>query len=100
MAKQQQPKKAGDPAAGTSAKKEPKAAAKPKTAVKEVKVEKDNKDPRPLSQGQTFLFIRNGEDVYYTKSVADVMLTRDPGSIVIPKGSPYVPPKGLDCDGC
>lgn len=93
-----------------AAKRKPAAKAKPappapakepeQTPIKAVKVEEKKDDPRPLKKGDTFLFIKDGIDVYYTRSVANTLLIRNSSSLVIPKGSEYVPPQGSKCDGC
>ncbi len=70
------------------------------TPIKTVKVEEVKQDPRPLKKGDTFLFIKDGRDVYYTRAVANVIFQRNSASMVIPKGSAYIPPKGSKCDGC
>jgi ribosomal protein S4E len=70
------------------------------TPIKVVKVEEVKIEPRPLKKGDTFLFIKDGMDVYYTRSTANVIFQRNSASMVIPKGSQYIPPKGSKCDGC
>lgn len=70
------------------------------TPIKTVKVEEVKQDPRPLRKGDTYLFIKDGRDVYYTAGVANVIFQRNSASVVIPKGSKYIPPKGSKCDGC
>ena len=70
------------------------------TPIKSVKVKEVKEDPRPLRKGDTFLFVKDGQDVYYTRSTANVVFQRNSASMVIPKGSDYIPPKGSKCDGC
>ena len=70
------------------------------TPIKSVKVKEVKEDPRPLRKGDTFLFIKDGNDVYYTRSTANVIFQRNSASMVIPKGSDYIPPKGSKCEGC
>jgi len=70
------------------------------TPIKVVKIEKEEIDPRPLKKGDTFLVVKGGRDVYYTRSTLDVLLQRNAESVVIPKGSGYIAPKGTKCDGC
>lgn len=70
------------------------------TPMKSVKVEVVKTDPRPLRKGDEFLFIKDGRDVYYTRSTANVIFQRNSNSMVIPKGSEYIPPKGSKCQGC
>ena len=70
------------------------------TPIKSVKVEEVKESLRPLRKGDTFLFIKDGRDVYYTPSTANVIFQRNSASMVIPKGSDYIPPKGSKCDGC
>ena len=54
----------------------------------------------PLKKGDTFLFLKDGNYVYYTRATANVLFTRNAASIEIPKGSKYTPPKGSKCKGC
>lgn len=54
----------------------------------------------PLKKGDTFLFIKDGNYVYFTRSTANVLFTRNAADIEIPKGSKYTPPKGSKCKGC
>ena len=75
-------------------------ATKQVTPVKEVKLKESKIDPRPKRKGDTFLFIKDGNDVYLTRAVANVLFQRNTSSVVIPKGSEYIPPKGSKCDGC
>lgn len=70
------------------------------TPIKSVKVKEVKENPRPLRKGDTFLFVKDGQDVYYTRSTANVVFQRNSASMVIPKGSDYIPPKGSKCDGC
>lgn len=70
------------------------------TPIKSVKVKEVKEDPRPLRKGDTFLFVKDGYDVYYTRSTANVIFQRNSASMVIPKGSDYIPPKGSKCEGC
>lgn len=86
-------KKAVKPTVGDPATKEP-------TPVKVVKVKEIKLEPRPLKKGDTFLFIKDGRDVYYTRPTANVVFMRGVAEMVIPKGSEYIPPKGSKCDGC
>lgn len=73
---------------------------KEQTEIQSVKVEEKKKDLLPLKRGDEFLFIKNGEPVYYTRSAARVLFMRNTASLVIPKGSEFVPPQGSKCDGC
>lgn len=75
-------------------------AKKETTPIKLVKIKEEKVDPRPLKKGDSFLVIKDGRDVYYTRSTLDVLLQRNAASVVIPKGSQYTPPKGTKCDGC
>lgn len=70
------------------------------TPIVKVKVEELKQDPQPLKKGDTFLFIKDGRPVYYTRAVANVEFQRNSASMVIPKKSPYIPPVGSKCDGC
>lgn len=70
------------------------------TPLKSVKVEETKEDPNPLKKGDTFLFIKDGRDVYYTRSTANVIFQRNSALMEIPKGSDYIPPKGSKCEGC
>ena len=70
------------------------------TPVKTVKVKEIVKEISPLKKGDSFLFIKDGNEVYYTRSTANVVFQRNSASMVIPKGSAYIPPKGSKCDGC
>ena len=70
------------------------------TPMVSVKVDDKFHEDWPLKRGDTFLFIKDGEKVYLTRSVAHVLLIRNSASVVIPKGSEFVPPKGTSCDGC
>jgi hypothetical protein len=58
------------------------------------------KEEWPLRKGDSFLFIKNGKNVYYPRSTANVLFQRNTAEIEIPKGSEYVPPKGSQCKGC
>ena len=58
---------------------------KEQTPIKSVKVEKVKVEPRPLKKGDTFLFVKDGMDVYYTRTVANVIFIRNSASMVIPK---------------
>ena len=70
------------------------------TTVKTVKVKEVVKELSPLKKGDSFLFIKDGNEVYYTRSTANVVFQRNSASMVIPLGSAYIPPKGSKCDGC
>lgn len=75
-----------------------------KVATKVTKVATKSKsiseEEWPLKKGDTFLFIKNGNYVYYTRSTANVLFARSEAEIEIPKGSKYTPPKGSKCKGC
>lgn len=88
------PKKAVEPQGDKAAKNEP------VTEVTTVKVKEVKKEPLPLKKGDSFLFIKNGRPVYYTRSTANVIFQRNTASMEIPKGSEYIPPEGSKCEGC
>lgn len=75
-----------------------------KVATKVTKVTTNPNSPIdeewPLKKGDTFLFVKDGNYVYYTRSTANVLFTRGEAEIEIPKGSKYTPPKGSKCKGC
>ena len=83
----------------------PKEKADTKTATK-TKVTKVATKPKPteeewpLKKGDTFLFLKDGNYVYYTRATANVLFARNAAEIEIPKGSQYTPPKGSKCKGC
>ena len=89
------PEKAAEPQGDKVAKQE-----KVQTRMKSVKVKDEVIEQRPLKKGDQFLFIKDGEDVYYTRAVANVVFQRNSASMEIPKGSEYIPPKGSKCKGC
>ena len=70
------------------------------TPLRSVKVQEVKEEPRPLKRGDTFLLIKEGNDVYYTRTTANVIFQRNSASMIIPKGSEYIPPKGSKCEGC
>ena len=57
-------------------------------------------DELELKKGDTFLFMKDGNPVYYTRSTANVLFARGEATIESPKGSGYTPPKGSKCKGC
>ena len=74
-----------------------------KVATKVTKVTpkpKPAEEEWPLKKGDTFLFLKDGNYVYYTRATANVLFTRNAADIEIPKGSQYTPPKGSKCKGC
>ena len=89
-------KKAGKPAK----KSEPTKVRTVKAKEEDVNVRSAKDEPKPLKKGDAFLFIKNGHEVYLTRTVANVLLQRNSAKLEIPKGSPFVPPKGSNCDGC
>ena len=70
------------------------------TNVQRVKVSEEAVEPNPLRKGDTFLFIKDGREVYMTRSVANVLLLKGASNVEIPKGSEYVPPKNAKCSNC
>lgn len=70
------------------------------TKVTEVKVAPVKKEEKPLKKDDLYLLIVNGEEQYWTKSLAVSALTRGSHDIEVPKGSPFVPPVNSKCKGC
>ena len=70
------------------------------TTIKSVKVADVVIEQSPLRKGDQFLFVKDGEEVYYTRSVANVIFQRNSAVMEIPKCSEYIPPKGSKCKNC
>jgi hypothetical protein len=55
---------------------------------------------KELQMGGAYLANVNGEDIYWSKALLDSAHKRNSHTILMPKGSNYIPPVNSNCENC